>query len=154
VHDGAAQAPAVHTPLAQSPTLEQVCPVVHLVQPPPQSVSLSVPFLTPSPQLGAWQTLGVPEHTPLAQSPLTEHALPPAQLPQLPPQSVSVSLPFRTPSVQVGARHSFVVTEHTPLEQSAPSKQALPFAQSAVQVPPQSTSVSLPFFTVSMHVAA
>jgi hypothetical protein len=41
----------------------------------------------------------------------------------------------------------------TPLWQSAPTLHTLPAAH-ALQLPPQSTSVSVPFFTVSVHVAA
>jgi hypothetical protein len=154
VHEGATQAPAVHTPLWQSPAPEQVCPVVHLAQPPPpQSVSLSVPFFTPSEHVGVWQTLGVPPQTPLRQSPLMVQLFPLAQLPQLPPQSMSVSVPFFTPSVQEGVWHTLGAPEQTPLTQSVPRPHALPAPQSA-QLPPQSTSLSLPFFTVSVQVGA
>src|SRR4051794_17518007 len=107
VHVGAAHALPVHTPLWQSVPPVQPLLVGHLGQdPPPQSVSVSVPFLTPSPQVGVWQTL--PVHTPLAQSLSPEHAFP---LPHFfagahdPPQSVSVSVPFLTPSPQLGAWH-------------------------------------------------
>jgi hypothetical protein len=63
------------------------------VQLPPQSVSLSVPFLTPSEQLAARHTLAV--HTPLAQSELIAQPRPVLQAPQVPPpQSTSVSLPL------------------------------------------------------------
>jgi hypothetical protein len=43
---------------AQSPTVVQALPVMHPGQPPPpQSASVSVPFLTRSVHEGAWQTL-------------------------------------------------------------------------------------------------
>jgi hypothetical protein len=70
--------------------------------PPPQSTSVSAPFLTLSAQLAAWQML--PTHTPLWQSPPFAHCLPAALFGQLaPPQSVSVSVPFLTLSVHVEA---------------------------------------------------
>jgi hypothetical protein len=40
---------------------------------------------------------------------------------------------------------------HTPLAQSAFTLHAPPFAQGAQTAPPQSTSVSLPFLTMSAH---
>jgi hypothetical protein len=42
--------------------------VPHCEQLPPQSMSLSVPFLTESVQLGAWHFLVLALHTPLWQS--------------------------------------------------------------------------------------
>jgi hypothetical protein len=42
---------------------------------------------------------------------------------------------------------------HAPEAQSPPNLQTLPTSQ-GVQAPPQSTSVSLPFFTMSVHDAA
>jgi hypothetical protein len=46
---GAWQTPPVHTPLEQSAAMLHVLPVAHLVaQLPPQSTSVSVPFLIPS----------------------------------------------------------------------------------------------------------
>jgi hypothetical protein len=114
------QTPPVHTPLVQSPADAHFWPSAHLrvaAQAPPQSVSLSVPFFTPSEQLGdahAW-----PVHTPLAQSPLTAQPSPVGQRAQLlaPPQSTPVSRPFSTRSVQLGALH--LPELHTPLLQSA-----------------------------------
>jgi hypothetical protein len=41
----------VHTPLMQSPAPLQVCPALHLGHEEPQSMSVSVPFFTPSEQL-------------------------------------------------------------------------------------------------------
>jgi len=71
-----------------------------------------------------------------------------------PPQSTAVSLPFFTVSVQVGTAHAPLV--QTPLVQFPPAPvpvpHILPLAQ-AGQAPPQSTSVSLPFFTRSVQAA-
>jgi hypothetical protein len=61
---------------------------------------------------------------------------------------MSLSVPFFTPSVQVAAAQSPFV--QMKLAQSAPERQAAPAAH-ALQVPPQSMSVSLPFFTLSLH---
>jgi hypothetical protein len=70
---------------------------------PPQSVSVSAPFLMPSVQAGAWQTL-LAEQNPVVQSSPLRQLLPMAQsLHVPPPQSVSVSAPFLTPSLQAGA---------------------------------------------------
>jgi hypothetical protein len=52
-------------------------------------------------------------------------------------------------SLHVGAWQRLPV--HTPLAQSAATIQALVSAHFAVQVPPQSVSVSVPFFTLSEH---
>jgi hypothetical protein len=57
-------------------------------------------------------------------------------------------------SVQVAAWQMELV--QTPLAgsaQSAPDAQPLPVAHFVAQVPPQSTSVSLPFLTVSVQLA-
>jgi hypothetical protein len=62
-------------------------------------------------------------------------------------------------SVQAAAEH-FKLVPQTPLAQSAPTEQILLSAQVVEQVddgaeiPPQSMSVSVPFFTVSGHFAA
>lgn len=86
----------------QSPFTLQASPLPHGEQLPPQSTSVSLPSLLPSPQVDVHfpdlQVLLLP------QSPLTEHVFPSAQAPQLPPQSWSVSLPLRTPSVQLGGK--------------------------------------------------
>jgi hypothetical protein len=76
-------------------------------------MSVSVPFMTTSAQLGAWQI--VPMHTPLWQSAATAQIFPAAHLPQTPPQSMSVSTPFFTRSVQLGTWHFFGAPKHTPL---------------------------------------
>lgn len=141
----------MHTPLTQSETEPQFLVAAHLLQLPPQSMSLSLPFFTPSVQIGAWHTLLV--HTPLTQSELPVHALPAEHLPQPPPpQSTSVSLPFLTPSVQIGALH--VPPEQTLLAQSVFVLQVWPVMQPGQDVPPQSTAVSVPFLTLSVQIGA
>jgi hypothetical protein len=80
-------------------------PAAHFAQEaPPQSMSLSAPFLTRSVQFGAWQRAGVPLHTPLWQSAATAQSLPLMHLEHTtPPQSMSVSSWFLTTSVQLGS---------------------------------------------------
>jgi hypothetical protein len=71
---------------------------------PPQSTSVSVPFLTVSVGLGAAHTLLA--HTKLAQSLATaQPLLGPQGVALLPPQSMSVSSPFLTPSLGAGSTH-------------------------------------------------
>jgi hypothetical protein len=65
---------------------------------------VSVPFLTPSVQIGAAHLM--PVHTPLVQSAGMEQLLPVPQGEQVPPQSTSASVPFFTPSTQVGGSGS------------------------------------------------
>jgi hypothetical protein len=143
-----------HTPLWQSAGTAQPCPVPHLPgQLPPQSTSVSVPFLTLSEQLGAWQMLLT--HTPLRQSLADAQDLPAAHLPQLaPPQSTSVSVPFLMRSVHVGAWHLSGLPEHMPLWQSLADAHVAPVPHFGHDAPPQSTSVSVPFLTTSVQVAA
>jgi hypothetical protein len=119
------QMPPVHTPVVQSPAAPHFLPSPHFrvaAQDPPQSVSLSVPFFTPSEQLGAEQAWFV--HTPLVQSRGAAHPSPGWQREQLvaPPQSTPVSKPFFTRSLQLGALHLPEV--HTPLLQSVGATQA------------------------------
>jgi hypothetical protein len=87
--------------------------------PPPQSMSVSAPFRTPSPQPAFWQC--PPVHTPLAQSAGTVHCAPSGHLGHcdVPPQSGPLSPPFFTLSVHEGCAHRPPV--HTPLVQSAAS---------------------------------
>jgi hypothetical protein len=142
-----------HTPLVQSVTTKQTLLSAHLLQvPPPQSTSVSLPFLTVSLQVAATHLLAV--HTPLWQSLPSVHAPLVVQRLQLelPPQSTSLSPPFLTVSLHAGAMHSPPV--HTPLWQSPFTLHTLPSAHLFVHVPPQSTSDSLPFFLPSLHVAA
>jgi hypothetical protein len=102
--------------LSQSPFARQVLPNPHGVQPVPQSVSLSLPFLAPSSQRGAWQLL--PVQTALAQSVASVQPRPVAQPGQPPPQSTPVSVPFCVKSAHVAVAQFFCV--HTPLRQSSP----------------------------------
>jgi hypothetical protein len=66
------------------------------------------------------------------------------------PQSTVGSVPFSTPSLHVGAVHRCVVKVHTELAQSVATRQAARGAH-PVQLPPQSTSVSLPLRTPSVQ---
>jgi hypothetical protein len=167
----------------QSETLLHFCPSAQRGHPaavPPQSTSLSFPFLTPSAGLqvgamhrhgGAGQLFPVPQ-TPLVQSPGTAQFMPSAHfLPgaQLPPQSTLVSVPFFTESPQLGAWQlhggagQLFITPHTPLWQSPPQLHGRDTSQRAqgpspaaqlVVPPPQSISDSVPFFTTSKQVGA
>jgi hypothetical protein len=86
------------------------------------------------------------------QSAFTRHALVAAQGAQLPPQLRSVSSPLVEVSLQVlGAQW---LAAHSPEVQSAATWQALVSAHFAQPVPPQSTSVSVPFFTRSAQLGA
>ena len=108
---------------------------------PPQSTSVSVPFLTesehdaaaqsPAEQTSLWQSVATPQPMPFAH--LLEHD---------PPQSGPVSVPFLTPSEQLAAWHTLLV--HTSVAQSAAMRQSFVTAHGE-QAPPQSLSVSVPF---------
>jgi hypothetical protein len=143
------------TPLWQSVPPVHCLPTAHLPQEaPPQSMSVSVPFFTPSRQVAAWHLSGLPEHTELWQSVLAMHVLPATHLPQLaPPQSVSVSLPFFTLSEQLAAWHLSGEPEQTPLWQSVERAHVRPVVHLGQLAPPQSVSVSVPFLTTSVQVA-
>src|SRR5262245_6840044 len=93
---------------------------------PPQSMSVSAPFLMPS--LHPADCDVPPVQTPLAQSAAAVHVLPLAQRAQLvePPQSVSLSPPFLTLSLHAAAAQRLLV--HTPVWQSPPTPQILPVA--------------------------
>src|SRR5204863_513196 len=93
------QTPFWHKPLEQSLLRAQSLPIWQGAQvPPPQSTSVSSPFLTTSVQEGFWQT--PLEQKPLRQSSSMRQALPTAHRShKFPLQSMSVSLPSRTPSV-------------------------------------------------------
>jgi hypothetical protein len=102
VQVGLRQVPAVQAPLAQSPPTLQRLPAGHGLHDPPQSVSVSPPFLTESAHVAFWQTLAA--HTRLLQSFGPRQLAPPVQaLHAVPPQSMSLSLPFSTKSEQVAA---------------------------------------------------
>src|SRR2546430_11314510 len=89
-----------HTPVEQSGPVPQPLPMAHLFgQLPPQSTSVSVPFLIPSVQLACTQL-------PLTQWPDAQSESLPQEPPilhagQAPPQSTSVSFWFFVPSAQL-----------------------------------------------------
>jgi hypothetical protein len=85
----------------QSAAAPQIFPVAQGGQAPPQSTSVSVPFLIASLQEGGAQTEA--SQTRLSQSPGEEHPFPRAHPGHPPPQSTSVSVPFLRPSAQEGA---------------------------------------------------
>jgi hypothetical protein len=102
--------------------LAQVCAGAQV---PPQSTSVSLPFLTVSVQVGAVHTfVAAGQNSGLEQSLLAAQTPLAAQRGQLfaPPQSTSVSTPFLILSVQVGAAHT--LPTHEPLTQSVPVPQA------------------------------
>src|SRR3954454_8450012 len=109
--------------------------------------------VVPGVQVCAW-------HTPPAQIPLTQslplaHFCPLAHFGQFgPPQSMSVSPSFWIPSEHVGAGSTQTPAVHTPVTQSVPLPHFLPSAHFGQFGPPQSTSVSCPFWTPSEQVAA
>ena len=113
-------------------------------QVPPQSWSVSSPFLVWSEQVGEAQT--PPLQTPLTQLVPILQARPTAHFGQVTPfgsapQSRSPSRPFLTPSVQFGTWQTLL---HTPLVQSRGSWQPTPSAQGPQRAPPQSAPVSVP----------
>ena len=120
--------------------------------PPPQSTSVSLPFIMWSVHDGTSHT--PPVQVPLEQSVATRQLLPSPQGPQAgPPQSTSVSVPSLLALAQPAVWHS--PAEHVPPMQSVPARQAFPFPQrSQVPVPPQSMSVSTPSFRWSTQVGA
>jgi hypothetical protein len=130
----------------------QSFPGAHKAQVPAQSTPPSVPFFTESAHVGVAQT--PPVQTPLLQSPFTEHFLALAHfVVHVPPQSTSVSSPFCTVSLQDAALQTNGLPEQTPVVQSVPIAQVFPTSHLLHEAPPQSTAVSLPFFTTSEQVA-
>jgi hypothetical protein len=125
----------------QSVLLAQPWSFGHLGQVPPQSVPVSLPFLVPSVHDGVW-------HAPLM------HAWPPVQLHVMLLVQLSLSCPhLPTRSAHVKGLQPHVPLVHGPLAQSVSPPQVLPGGHVAPQLPPQSTSVSAPFFTASLQVA-
>jgi hypothetical protein len=123
----------------------------------PQSVTSSLPLVTPSLHDGAWQQVAMSASQPavpqtsLAQSSFEAHVKPSAQPLQLaPPQSMSVSSWLVAASSQLGGAHS-ESSPHTSLAQSLPAVQGLPAGQPGQSPPPQSVRISLPFCTLSPH---
>jgi len=117
---------------------------------PPQSRSVSVPFITVSVHEGTAHVLVVvPLQTLLVQSVAAAHFFPLAHAGQVPPQFRSVSVPFWIASVHDGAAH-VPSAPQTPLVQSAATPHALPSAHLG-QLPPQFRSVSVPLRTASVQ---
>jgi hypothetical protein len=102
---------------------------------------VSAPSWRPSVQVGA-------AHTPDLQT------VPDPQVHVMLPPQLSGMGPHWVPTpAQVYAVHPQTPPTHGPLEQSPSSEQALPGSQVGPQLPPQSTSLSAPFRTPSVHVA-
>jgi hypothetical protein len=157
VQVGVTQTPSAQTPLVQSLPVPQPLPLAHGfpgAHVPPQSTSVSVPFFTVSAQVGATQMWSAAGQTPSAQSGATAQALPVAHRGQVDPQSTSVSVPFLTASVQLGAWHRPPM--QTPPTQSVPVTHILPAPHlpHPPVAPPQSMSVSIPFWCASPQVGA
>jgi hypothetical protein len=141
------QIPLLHPLFAQSLSCAQCRPYAHGEHEPPQSMSVSSPFLIESLHCAGTQTW-LELHAKVSQSVPRKHPPPtghPGQL--LPPQSLPVSSPFFTPSLQLGPTGaSHLPPVHLPLSQSLPALHAWSAAHLLGQSPPQSTSVSLPSF--------
>jgi hypothetical protein len=130
------QIPPRQAPLWQSDAWPQVLPFAQRApQLPPQSTSLSVPFFTPSVQLGTATHTPVGEQIPLVQSPGTPHALPSPQRGHEPPQSTSLSSPFLVPSSQADWGASWSI-ERLTSSSSAPSDEAPSMKAPAGRTPP------------------
>src|SRR5690242_19447903 len=89
--------------------------------------------------------------------PSSQQPTPPVHSPmQSSPQSMFTSLPFFTPSKHVGAAHMHVFSSqsHTFERQSEECSHRSPVSHPLGQPPPQSSSVSMPFCTPSLHVVA
>ena len=99
---------------------------------------------------GSWHSPWT--HMSSAQSDEEAHALPPAQPSHTgPPQSMSVSSPFIMPSTQVGFVTHTPVVHASLVAQSAFWEHVLPVAHGSLHATPQSTSLSPPFLTPSLH---
>ena len=135
--------------------VEQALPEAQRAQGPPQSTSVSLPFFSPSWQLGAAIAQSPPSQFALAQSEATRQCRFSAHLMQspAPPQSTSVSVPFFSPSVQVGAGLQRPSAQRPEL-QSVSSRHARSRSQCGHSGPPQSRSVSRPFTLPSEQVGA
>jgi hypothetical protein len=137
---GAWQMPPVHTPWLQSVPVAHVLPSGQAWgHPPPQSMPASIPFLAPSLHVGIKQVL--PTQARLWQSSAFVHAPPTGQ-----GQPALQSLGLHASGTQV-------IAMQTPLLQSPCAAQTR-MSPHGGQLPPQSTSVSLPFFTPSMQLGA
>src|SRR5439155_19564560 len=106
---------ALLLPLPQQVSPFHVCVSVQLLRQvvPPQSTSVSRPFIEPSWHWSATQVWLRALQKPVWQSPAARHALVSPHLPQtVPPQSMSVSLVSLTPSSQAEAAQVWVMTLH------------------------------------------
>jgi hypothetical protein len=141
----------VHTELAQSLATRHAARAAHALQLPPQSRSVSSPLSTLSVQLVGWQRPF--EQLAWSQSVFATQCWPVAHgaQPLTPPQSTSLSSWLRSPSEHDCARHFPPV--HSAMLQSLAALHFLPLAQGS-QLPPQSTSDSLWFFTPSVQLGA
>src|SRR5689334_20566316 len=90
------------------------------------------------------------------QSPFTRHPHPAGHFwTQDPPQLMSVSSPFCQLSKHDGAAHVLIpAPTHSLLAQSAKVLQVAPVGQAIGHTAPQSLSLSPPFFTPSLQLAA
>ena len=141
-----AQRPASQRPERQSAFFLQPLESAQPPQGPPQSTSLSPPFLMPSAQPGSPQW-PLP-HQPLMQFASVRQPWPRGQRGQSPaPQSTPVSTPFFWPSVHEAA--SQVPDAQNPVTHSAWLEHGSPVQ--AGQPPPQSIPVSPPLCTPSAH---
>ena len=126
----------------------------------PQSVSVSLPFWIVSVDVGARHSfVPVRSQLLLVQSLFAAQPMPSAHGLHIPPQSRPVSVPFCTPSLQLAGVQAPLVphslsTQSLPLMHILPSAQAGASSASPVPLLPQSVSVSVPFFTVSVEVGA
>jgi hypothetical protein len=145
---GVWHAPLEHALLAQSAGAVQLLPGSHLPHAePPQSMSLSSPFLTESLQVAATHT--EPTQDRVTQSAPVLHPLVSPQAAHAPPQSTSVSPPFFRPSPQSAGKQR--PAAHRPEAQSVGPLHPLSSPQPGQPSPPQSTSLSSPFLTESLQ---
>jgi hypothetical protein len=136
------------TPDAQSVETTHSRPSAQGGHVPPQSTSVSVPFMELFAHEPFRQNPSM-QRAPVSQSAVIRHFFPLVHTTQVPPpQSVSVSAPFSAPSPHVGDVHTDAV--HKLDVQSVPATHEEPGKQRA-QLPPQSRSVSLPFWSASAH---
>lgn len=161
--------PAVHCPLAQSPSTTHICAarsVVALVHKmprerhtsPPQFLSVSwlscTLLLHCSNCVSTRHVKEVALHWPVTQSSSPRHREPIVHFCEhAPPQSMSASLPSLSWFVQLTQTRPASPVWQLPLEQSAPVMQREPstHAEQALLAPPQSTPVSSPFCSPSVH---
>src|SRR5688572_6544350 len=143
--------PLPQLPLAQSSSMLQLAPVPQRAQaglPPPQSVSVSLPFWAAS----SHDTQLPASHAPLAQSVASRQASPSGQRAHSvlePPQSRPDSSPLDKPSLQLATPHT--PSLHTRLSQSLGSRHGEPGGQPGQLPPPQSASSSPALWAPSWH---